>query len=148
MTIRWPSTIKDSKGASAVEFALLAPVLFVLAVGIARFGIVLNNYIMLTEAVTDGARQLALARGSSTPYSAAVSAVQASASNLASGSLTITTSINGTACATDTACQTALSTASGNPAAVSATYPCSLVVMGVNFAPSCTLSATTTEMIE
>ena len=139
---------RDIGGASAVEFALLAPILLMLAIGIAKFGIVLNNYIMLTEATTEGARQLALSRGGATPRSSAVSAVQATTSNLASGSMTITTSVNGTACGTDSACQTALASAIGRGAAVTATYPCSIVVMGIDFAPGCSLSSTTTEMIE
>ena len=138
----------DRSGASAVEFALLAPILLLLAVGMAQFGIVLNQYIMLTEAVRDGARQLALARGNSTPYTSTVNQVKSSAGTLAAARLTITTTVNGTACSTDSTCQTALSSASGQAAAVSATYPCQLRVMGINFVSSCTLSSSTTEMIE
>jgi len=138
----------DRGGASAVEFALLAPILLLLAVGMAQFGIVLNQYIMLTEAVRDGARLLSIARGSATPYTSTVNQVKSSAGTLTSTSLTITTTVNGTACATDSACSTALSSASGQSASVSATYPCHLQVMGINFISSCTLSSSTTEMIE
>ena len=148
MTDRLLDTLKDRGGASAVEFALLAPILLVLALGIAQFGIVLNNYVMLTEATADGARQLALSRGSASPYTNTVNAIQNAANNLTAGNITITTIVNGTACTSDATCQTALSSASGQAASVTATYPCSLVVMGVNYAPSCTLSATTQEMIE
>jgi Flp pilus assembly protein TadG len=138
----------DRSGASAVEFALVAPILLLLAVGMAQFGIVLNQYIMLTEAVRDGARLLAIARGSSTPYTTTVNQVKSSAGTLTTSNLTITTTVNGSACATDSACSTALSSASGKAASVDATYPCHLQVMGINFIPSCTLSSATTEMIE
>lgn len=138
----------DRGGASAVEFALLAPILLMLAVGMAQFGMALNQYIMLTEAVRDGARQLSLARGSTTPYTSTVNQVKASAGTLTTASLTITTTVNGTACATDTACQTALTSATGKAASVAATYPCQLKVMGIDFISSCTLSSSTTEMIE
>jgi Flp pilus assembly protein TadG len=139
---------KDQTGAAAVEFALVAPILLVLAVGIAQFGLVLNNYVELTEATADGARQLALQRGQSTPYTTTVALVRSSAPNLTSANITITTSINGTACSSDSTCQTALNSAQGQAALVRATYPCSLSVMGVNYAPSCTLSSSTSEMIE
>jgi len=139
---------RDTAGASAVEFALLAPILLVLAVGIAEFGLVLNNYVMLTTGVADGARTLSLSRGSSTPFTTTVNTVKSSANNLAGSSISVTVKVNGTACTTDTTCQTALSSAAGQAAAVTATYPCSLIVMGVNYLPSCTLSATTQEMIE
>jgi Flp pilus assembly protein TadG len=148
MIHRWLGVVKDSAGASAIEFALLVPVFLLLAVGTAKFGMAINSYIMLTEAAADGARQLALSRGSTTPYTNAVSVIQSTASNLTVASLTITTAVNGTACTTDTACQTALNSASGRPAVVTATYPCDLEVVGVNFAPNCTLTSTTTEYVE
>jgi Flp pilus assembly protein TadG len=139
---------RDRDGATAVEFALLAPILLMLAVGIAQFALTLNEYVMLTEAVRDGARQLSLARGGSTPYTTTINQVKSSVGGLTVASLTITTSVNGTECTTDSACQTALTSAAGQASAVSATYPCQLKVMGIDFLPSCTLSSTTTEMIE
>ena len=148
MTRRLLTLARDRAAATAVEFALLAPILLVLLMGMAKFGITLNSYVMLTEATADGARYLALSRGAPTPYASTVSQVTATASNLTVASLTITTTINGTACSTNTACQTALNTAAGQPARVTATYPCNLTVMGINFAPGCTLSSATTLMIE
>ena len=139
---------RDRSGAAAIEFAFLAPLLFLLAMGAVQFGLTLNNYVILTEAVRIGARQLAVSRGGGTPYSGSVSAVQSAAPNLSTTTLTITVTVNGTACSTDTTCATALSGAQGQPASVSATYPCKLVVMGYDFAPSCTLSSQTTERIE
>ena len=50
------------------------------------------------------------------------------------------------ACASDAACSTIL--VSGQPALVKATYPCDLTVMGVNYAPSCTLKAETAQLVQ
>ena len=139
---------RDEAGASAVEFALIAPVLFMLCLGTFQFGITINNYLELTDGVRAGGRQFAISRSSTTPYSVSVALVKSSAANLTAGSITVTTSVNGTACASDAACTTALSTAAAGTATTTATYPCNLTVMGVNFAPSCTLTSTTSDMIE
>ena len=70
------------------------------------------------------------------------------APTLKPANLTITFTVNGTACATDAACQTALQTNSDTPAVVSATYPCNLTVMGYNFYPGCSLTAQVTELVQ
>ena len=139
---------RNSAGTAAIEFAFVLPILLLAALGTFQFGLTINNYLMVTDAARAGGRVLALSRGSSTPYSDTVSQVRSSASDLTASSLTIVTSINGTACTSDTTCQTALTSAAGQPAYVSVTYPCSLRVLNFDFAPSCTLRAQTTERIE
>jgi len=52
--------IKNEKGASAVEFALILPILIMLVFGIFWFGIAYNNYIALTHAAREGARLAAV----------------------------------------------------------------------------------------
>jgi Flp pilus assembly protein TadG len=52
---------KDQKGASAVEFAILLPIIVMLFFAIFEFGIVFNNYIALTHAAREGARLAAVA---------------------------------------------------------------------------------------
>src|SRR5690349_7737344 len=69
---RFPS---DHSGAAAVEFAMLAPVLFMLLIGTFQFGIMINNYIQVTEAVRVGGRTLAISRGSTTPWTQTRSAL-------------------------------------------------------------------------
>jgi Flp pilus assembly protein TadG len=142
--------LRDHSGAQAVEFALIAPLLLMLIMGIIQFSITLNNYIELTEAVRTGARNLAISRAmaSATPYTTTVSNIDSSAGNLTAGSISVTLSVNGTACTTDSGCTTALSTAAGETASVTATYPCNLTVMGVNFLPSCTLQSQTSDLVE
>lgn len=49
-------TIKNQKGASAVEFAFIAPLLFVLLFGIVEFGFLLYDQVMITNASREGAR--------------------------------------------------------------------------------------------
>ena len=144
------AVLGDHSGAQAVEFALIAPLLLTLIMGIIQFSITLNNYIELTEAVRTGARNLAISRAmsSATPYTTTVADIGASAGNLTASSITVTMSVNGTSCTSDSTCTTALSTAAGDTAAVTATYPCNLTVMGVNFLPSCTLQSQTADLVE
>jgi Flp pilus assembly protein TadG len=79
---------RDTAGTSAVEFAFVAPVLMLLALGTMQFGLTINNYIMLTEAVRTGTRQLAVSRGAGSPYTDTVNQIYRSAPNLASANLT------------------------------------------------------------
>jgi len=60
MIIRRHRIIKSEKGASAVEFALILPILIILVFGIVQFGIAFNNYIALTHAAREGARLAAV----------------------------------------------------------------------------------------
>jgi Flp pilus assembly protein TadG len=140
----------DHSGASAVEFALIAPLLFVMLFGIIQFGLALNNYVELTDAVRNGGRNFAISRASAsaTPFTSTRTAITSSAANLTAASVTVTATVNGTACTTDGGCTTLLNAAAGQAAVVTATYPCNLTVMGVNLAPSCTLTATTSDLIE
>lgn len=48
--------IRSEKGVSAVEFALIAPLLFVLTFGIIEFGILLFDKAVVTNASREGAR--------------------------------------------------------------------------------------------
>jgi Flp pilus assembly protein TadG len=54
-----------SRGVSAVEFALIGPIAFLLLIGAVVLGIVVTHEIQLTQAVRDGARAAAIC-GSST----------------------------------------------------------------------------------
>lgn len=51
---------KDEEGASAVEFAIVLPVLLLLILGIIQFGLIFFNYISITHATREGARWAAL----------------------------------------------------------------------------------------
>jgi len=60
MKIKRIRIIKNEKGASAVEFALILPILIMLVFGIFQFGIAYNNYITITHAAREGARLAAV----------------------------------------------------------------------------------------
>jgi Flp pilus assembly protein TadG len=142
--------MNNRKGIAALEFALIAPVLLLMIFGMATFGIALNNYLTLTDAVRAGSRTLAASRASATPYGSTTNAIILAAPTLTASTLTvgITLTINGTVCNSDTTCGNLLSASAGSPASVSASYPCNLAVMGFNFAPTCTLTSMTTERVE
>jgi len=137
---------RDCRGVTAIEFAFLAPVFLTMMFGTLKFGVAMNHYMVLTNAAAKGALTLALSRGTTTPYTSTTTAVTAAAPGLTTGSITITVTVNGTACTTDAGCSTLL--VAGQPALVRATYPCDLTVMGYNYASGCTLSAQTAQMVQ
>ena len=139
--------LKNDDGVSAIEFAIISPVLLTIVLGVFQFGIAMNQYLNLTNAAAQGALTLALSRGTTTPYTSTTAAITAAAPNLVAAQTTITVQINGAACTNDATCSAAL--VAGQAAFVRATYPCNLVVMGVNYAPNgCTLSAQSAQMIQ
>ena len=131
---------RGDRGQSLVEFGLVAPVLLIVLTGIFSFGIILTQYEVLTDAVSAGARALALSRNQATPALAvsdpcayAISVLQAAAPNLKSTSLNFTivyTNNNGSSPVVNnytTSC-TALSPTSsnmhsGDSVKITATYP-------------------------
>jgi Flp pilus assembly protein TadG len=139
--------LKNSEAVSAIEFAIISPVLLMIVTGIFQFGVAMNQYLSLTNAVAQGALTLALSRGTTTPYSSTTAAINAAAPSLTPAQTTITVRINGVACTSDATCLTSM--VAGQSAVVRATYPCNLTVMGHNYAPSgCNLSAQTAQMIQ
>lgn len=66
MVKRLTMNIKDEKGVSSVEFALILPILVMLMVGILEFGMAYSNYIAVTHAAREGARLAAVNQFSET----------------------------------------------------------------------------------
>lgn len=60
-------SLRRENGSSMVEFALVAPMVMVLLTGMFCFGIGINNYMLLTNAVGAGARALSLTRNQTSP---------------------------------------------------------------------------------
>jgi Flp pilus assembly protein TadG len=145
---RAAGALRDRSGATAVEFAMIAPALLLIMGAIVDFGVTMNNYVELTDAVRVGARQFVISGSSATPMTSATTAIDNAAPNLTAGSITVTYRVNGTGCATDTACATALAADAGGTATLTATYPCSAPVGGVTVLQGCTLTSATTEMVE
>jgi Flp pilus assembly protein TadG len=126
--------LRSQRGQSMAEFAIVAPVLLLVLMGIMQLGVVYNNWVTLTDAARAGARKAAVCRSGCTPdaTSATVNAVKNSAANLNAANLGVTV--------TSTWAQ-------GADATVTATYPWSINVMGVVVA-SGTMSSSTTERVE
>ena len=95
MRVRFPRLLKDSTGVSAIEFAIISPVLITILLGIFQFGSAMNAYLVLTNAAAKGALTMALARGTTTPYTTTISAITAAAPNLTPASIT-TNAVNTT----------------------------------------------------
>jgi Flp pilus assembly protein TadG len=139
----------DERGSSVVELALCLPILLTIITGIATFGIALNHYIMLTNAVEIGARQLAISRGQVTDPCSTISTTIGNASPLLqSSSISYTFVINGTSYPGTSCAPGAAQLIEGVAAQVQATYPCTLKIYGKNLVPSCTLQAQTTELVQ
>jgi Flp pilus assembly protein TadG len=127
-------TLKKQKGVAAVEFALLIPLLLLIVVGVAQFGWLYGNYVMVANAASAGARYFASQRGTTSPYSATQTQVQTSAALLNTANLSIATAVNGTACTSDSGCATGLTSAGGTSAvgtaSVTVTYSFSPLFKG------------------
>jgi Flp pilus assembly protein TadG len=132
-------------GGALVEFALVMPMFLTMVTGMFAFGITMNNYIEITDAVSIGARAFVAGAGvaSGDQCAYAVSTVQAAAANLNSSQLTVNVSINGASAVTTCAGTTPTQFV---PAKVTATYPCSLLIFTGKMA--CTLTASTTEIVQ
>jgi Flp pilus assembly protein TadG len=117
-----------------VEFAIVAPILLLILMGIMQLGVVYNNWVTLTDAARAGARKAAVCRTGCSPdaTSATVTVVKNSAVDLNQASLGVTVTSAWT---------------QGADATVTVTYPWAINVMGV-VVGSGTLTATTTERVE
>jgi Flp pilus assembly protein TadG len=74
--------IRDERGQTAVEFALIAPLLVILLLAIIQFGVAFHNYVTITDAARAGARQAIVARFASGNFSDATQTVKNAASSL------------------------------------------------------------------
>jgi Flp pilus assembly protein TadG len=162
--LRSRSLRRNDTGQALVEFGLVAPVLLLVLTGIFSFGIILTQYEVLTDAVSAGARALALDRGQTSPALAAsdpcayaISVLQSAAPTLKSSSLTITiaytdnttsppTVTNYTSSCTDRSTSGATPMTQSDVVKVTATYPVTPMVFrwATN---SLTMSSTATELV-
>jgi Flp pilus assembly protein TadG len=88
------------EGSTLVEMAFVLPILLVVLTGIFSFGITLNQYLVLTNAVNNGARAFAMSAGaqngsysimdSGDPCRYAAGIIQSAASNLSASNLSYT----------------------------------------------------------
>jgi Flp pilus assembly protein TadG len=146
---------RGEDGASLIEFALCLPPLCLLMTGIFAFGIAIGDYVMLTNATSSAAMDLAISRGNTLdPCALASAAVAAAAPTLKASSLTFAYTLNGAAYS-GTSCSSSSTTtgAAGNlvqgqGATLTVTYPCNLAVYRANNFPICVLTAKASEMVQ
>jgi len=145
----------NRRGQSIIEVALCLPILLLIATGICTFGIALNNYLMLTNAVTMGGQALSVARGQTTDPCATVANVVYGASPLLnSASFSFTLVLNGTSYSGASCSSSSTTTGAagillaGAPAQLKVTYPCNLAVYGHNYVPSCYLTSQIAELVQ
>ncbi len=123
---------RNENGQALVEFALVAPLLFLILFGIIQFGIAFMHSVTLTDAVRAGARKAAVSRSAADPTQATKNALLGAATDLdpSKVSTTVTSTWQ-----------------SGSTVTVAATYPYQINLLGIVVA-SGDLHSTTTERVE
>jgi Flp pilus assembly protein TadG len=89
MTHKRKFSIRNERGQTMTEFAIVLPLLAVLLFGIIQLGIAFNHYITVTDATRAGARKAAVSRDLEDPRGAAETAVRSSASTLSQDDLEV-----------------------------------------------------------
>ncbi len=135
-------------GGAASEFALVMPMVSLILMSIVQFGATYHKLVSLTGGVEAAALELSVGRSSATVWTDTVNRFKAATGTLDQTKVVLTASVNGVACATNAACQTALTSANGRSAVLTGTYPCNLKVMGFDAVPGCTLTATMSDRIQ
>jgi Flp pilus assembly protein TadG len=155
--------MRDEEGAALVEFAVVFPVLMIIVFGLFSLGLLLNQYLQLTNAVAIGGQVLAVDRANSlTPCADAMTAIENAAPFLTPAQMTFNFSLNGTAFgpytgggSTSSCTSSSNSTGAaadlvqGKPVQVTVQYPCTLgVYLNTNIVPGCQLTAQITEITQ
>ena len=83
----------SERGAVAVEFAILLPLLLMLVLGTIEFGRAYNAQITLTNAARDGVRVMAIAKSPADARTAARTAAAAVSSGIPDSDITLSTTI-------------------------------------------------------
>jgi Flp pilus assembly protein TadG len=133
-------------GNALVEFAFVLPMMMVVITGLYSFGVTLSNQIALTQATGAGAQYLITLRGNTTdPCADTLTAIQSAAPNLNTSALNLTLTMNGVAVSGNSCAGQSSSLMQGQAVTVATTYPCSLLIYGLNLGSGCQLAAQVTE---
>jgi Flp pilus assembly protein TadG len=109
--------LKNERGQTMTEFALVLPILVVVVLAIAQFGVAFNNYVTLTDAARAAARKGAVSREASDPTGTCQAAGYAAGANLNNPG-------------TDFVVTCSSSWAAGSDVTVTATYPYDISLLG------------------
>jgi len=126
------TNIRNERGQTMTEFALVLPILIVLLLGIAQFGIVFNNYVTLTDAARTASRKGAVSRNESDPKGVCEAAGYAAGTGLTRPDFVLTCDSNW---------------APGSDVTVTASYPWQISLLWFNVA-SGRLNTTMKERVE
>jgi Flp pilus assembly protein TadG len=120
----WSAIVRRGDGGALVEFALIAPLLLLIATGIFSLGTALYQKLQLTEAVSSATRFLASDRGDTDPCTTTTNNLYAAAPFLNRSNLSITYTLNGTSNGTGvTSCSGTTNLVTGGTAQITAKYP-------------------------
>jgi len=109
--------LKNERGQTMVELALVLPILVVLVLAIAQFGVAFNNYVTLTDAARAAARKGAVSREAGNPTGDCQNAGYAAGQNLNNPG-------------TDFVVTCSSSWSQGSDVTVTASYPYSISLLG------------------
>jgi Flp pilus assembly protein TadG len=143
------------EGQAALELALSLPAMLLIVVGMLTFGIAINNYMLLTNGTSVGARSLAISRGQTLdPCSVASTAMITASPLLKKANLTFVFTLNGTTYS-GTSCSSANNStgaaanlSQGTTATMHVSYPCNLNLYGVPIAKTCVMNAQSSELVQ
>jgi Flp pilus assembly protein TadG len=127
--------LREQRGQTMVEFALVLPLLCMILLGIVQFGIVFNDYLSLTDGVRAGARKAVVSRQLAQPDEVAKAAVRASAVDLDSSKLKIDV-------------KASPGWDRGADVTVTASYPYEISLLGLVVFKNGELTSSTTERLE
>lgn len=148
-----------------MEMAVIMPLLMIMLTGIFSFSLALHQKLQLAEAVSAGGRVLALERSQANPCTDTANAIYAAAPGLAPSKLTLSITVGSTTGGTITggttysaaqgSAPTCTAAGQGGGSAlvagwgrqITATYPCSFAVYGMNLG-SCNIATQVTEVIQ
>jgi Flp pilus assembly protein TadG len=160
---------RREEGQAIVEFAFIFSLLAMLVLGIITFGITFYDQILLSNAVSNAAQVVMAGSGvitdpcgsvntaltaaapglnnasiyGSNPLSFSIQAYTSTTTSVTAGPYTVAFSGTAPSCTAEAADLTQY-----QQVVVTATYGCNLTVFGHNFAPSCKLTATTSEAVQ
>ena len=148
---------RQQDGQAMIEFGLIAPILLLVLTGIFTFGFVLNQYELLTNAVSDGARAFAMSRNNANksmaanqdPCAYAITAIESAAPTLKASNMTFTivyTPSGGSGASYSTTCS-GLTMAQGDNVSVKVVYPVTAFVVSWG-TKTLNLTAQTQEFIQ
>lgn len=87
MSRRW--NVRSDRGAVAVEFALIFPILIVILIGIIEYGSMFNAQLLITGAAREGARAMSVSGSVAQAQSAAVNAAAGLAPALSAANVSV-----------------------------------------------------------